>query len=175
MITYKEFLTEKEKVYQYGCSMLYFDFPEISVIHDGIDPSDIYEKEGFGLELEPHCTLLYGIHTDEVDDDEVISLSKFDSKDPIILKNISIFENGDYEVLKFDAFHPDLKSINKKLRDLPYTNEHENYHPHSTIAYLKTGKSGKYIKAYEGRSFKVYPKHIVYSKPDGSKIKKSPK
>lgn len=177
--TFQEFINEGlKKTYDYGCSMLYFDFPQMAVIHDNIDEQDIYddpENSGFGLEKEPHCTLLYGIHSDEVSDDDVISRSKFNSRDPLILKNISVFKNKDYDVLKFDVEHADLQGINKKLRELPYTNDYPDYHPHCTIAYLKPGTSEQYLKAYEGRSFQVHPKHIVYSKPDGSKLKVSPR
>jgi hypothetical protein len=53
------------QTYDYGCVMLYFDFPLMDKIHNVIDPKDIYYEEGdrsFGLEDEPHTTLLYGLH-----------------------------------------------------------------------------------------------------------------
>lgn len=175
--SFEEFLNEgQKKTYKYGCSMLYFDFPQMAVIHDNIDDEDLYQgEEGMGLEKEPHCTLLFGIHSDKVPDDEVIKLSKFESQDPLILKNISIFKNENYDVLKFDVEHEDLHGINQKLRGLPHTNDYSDYHPHCTVAYLKSGNSEKYLQAYEGRSFSVYPKHVVYSKPDGTKLKVSPR
>lgn len=177
----EQFLNEAKKTkktYEYGCSMLYFDFPQMSVIHDNIDPEDVYvdeEDSSFGLEKEPHVTLLYGLHCDECDDTDVIGRSKFESTDPLTLQNISVFKNEKYDVLKFDVFHDDLSKINKSLTELPHTNDYPEYHPHSTIAYLKPGTSEKYLEAYEGRSFAVHPKHIVYSKPDGSKLKVSPR
>ena len=65
-LVFEEFILEKEgDTYDYGCAMLYFDFPQINKIHDAIDPKDLYEEEGdrtFGIEDEPHCTLLYGLH-----------------------------------------------------------------------------------------------------------------
>jgi hypothetical protein len=51
--------------YDFGCVMLYFEFPEITFLHNMIDEKDIYTEEGdnsFGLEDEPHTTLLYGLH-----------------------------------------------------------------------------------------------------------------
>lgn len=179
--TLEQFLNEakeEKKTYEYGCSMLYFDFPQMAVIHDNIDEQDIFEDEedpSFGLEKEPHVTLLYGLHCDECDDDDVIKRSKFESKNPLVLKNISVFKNEKFDVLKFDVDHEDLHKINKSLAELPHTNSYPDYHPHATIAYLKPGTSEKYLQAYEGRSFDVHPKHIVYSKPDGSKLKVSPR
>lgn len=179
--TLQQFLNEAKdtkKTYEYGCSMLYFDFPQMSVIHDNIDPEDVYKDEeypSFGLEKEPHVTLLYGLHDDECDETDIINRSKFESKDPINLQNISSFKSEKWDVLKFDAMHDDLSKINKNLTELPHTNSFPDYHPHCTIAYLKPGTSEKYIQAYEGRSFAVHPKHIVYSKPDGSKLKVSPR
>ena len=32
--------------YEYGCAMLYFDFPQINEIHDLIESDDIYTEEG---------------------------------------------------------------------------------------------------------------------------------
>jgi hypothetical protein len=51
--------------FEYGGVMLYFTFPEITKIHEMMDPDDIYYEEGdrsFGLEDEPHTTLLFGLH-----------------------------------------------------------------------------------------------------------------
>lgn len=56
---------KKEKKYEYGCVMLYFDFPSMFKIQDIINPKDIYEEEDdntYGLEKHPHTTLLYGLH-----------------------------------------------------------------------------------------------------------------
>ena len=62
----KQILNEKAgDVYEYGCAMLYFDFPEINKVHDAIDPKELYEEEddrSYGIENEPHTTLLYGLH-----------------------------------------------------------------------------------------------------------------
>ena len=78
---FKDFLISEASgnTYDYGCAMLYFDFPKMSEIHDQIDPSDIYEDDKdktYGLEDEPHCTLLYGLHKEV--------------KFPLTLANLSI-------------------------------------------------------------------------------------
>ena len=53
---------DDDKTYSYGCAMLYFDFPKMDELHKSIDEDDIYSEDGHGLETEPHCTLLYGLH-----------------------------------------------------------------------------------------------------------------
>jgi hypothetical protein len=58
-----------------------------------------------------------------------------------------------YDVLKFDVRYPTksgafLHKINSKLQELPHTNGFPDYHPHSTIAYLKSGSGKKYIEKF---------------------------
>jgi len=49
--------------YTHGCLMATFDIPEWEdLVTNMIDPSDIYKVSNsmYGLELEPHVTILYG-------------------------------------------------------------------------------------------------------------------
>jgi 2'-5' RNA ligase len=169
-----EFISEKkaekddDKKYPFGCSMLYFDFPQMKTLHDEIDQDDIYEEDGHGLETEPHVTLLYGLHSDKIKDDDVLDASSKGIMS-IGLGNPSLFENDKYDVLKFDAEAPFLHKINKELTKLPHTNDYPDYHPHCTIAYLKPGTGKKYTKLFKGRIYEVFPTKVVYSKPDGTK------
>ncbi len=158
---------DKEKKYPFGCSMLYFDFPDMKILHEQIDKEDIFSEEGHGLEVEPHVTLLYGLH-DTVKDDDVLSASTV-GVESIQLHNASLFSNDKYDVLKFDAKGGFLHNINKELSKLPHTTDFPDYHPHCTIAYLKPGKGKKYIKLFTDRRYEVYPTKVVYSKTDGSK------
>jgi len=167
---YGELLSEKEGNFEYGCSMIFFEFPEIKSIHQEIEESDL---SGSGLEDESHVTLLYGLHSDEIDDTKVLDLSCSETVESIVLHNVSAFENEDFDVLKFDVESPVLHKINSKLVELPHTNNFPKYHPHSTIAYLKPGTAKKYIKAFEGRSYEVFPTKVVYSKPGGEKLSKA--
>jgi hypothetical protein len=160
---------DNDKKYSYGCSMLYFDFPQMKVIHDEIEPEDIFDEDGHGLETEPHVTLLYGLHSDEIDDDKVLDISSKGIKS-MGLGNVSLFENDKFDVLKFDVEAPFLYGINKELSKLPHTTDFPDYHPHCTIAYLKPGSGKKYTKLFKGRIYEVFPTKVVYSKPDGTKI-----
>jgi hypothetical protein len=156
--------------YEYGCAMLYFDFPQINEIHDLIDSDDIYTEEGdttFGLEKEPHTTLLFGLHDGVTTDDisKVLTGFKYGNCN---IKSASLFENEKYDVLKFDVDGENLHETNAKLRKFPHTNNFPDYHPHMTIAYIKPGMGKKYVDLLKGKSFQLLPQHAVYSKPDGS-------
>jgi hypothetical protein len=170
---FEEFITEKSgDSYSSGCVMLYFDFPMMLRIHDGIDPNDLYEEEGdrtFGLEDEPHVTLLYGLE-DSVTPEQVKKiLDKFNFS-KCKLHNASLFEN-DYDVLKFDVEGDNLHEANEALRELPYNNSFPDYHPHCTIAYLKKGTGQKYCNRMKGHEHELTPTHAVFSQPDGTKTK----
>ena len=159
---------EAKETYDYGCVMVYFKCPEISKIQDAINTDHLDDKEK-GIEDEHHVTLLYGIHSNEVSDDDVIDAAK-GFAGSIALKNVSMFQN-DCDVLKFEAENPTLHSCNFNLKQLPHTSTYPNYVPHSTIAYLKKGTGQKYVDQFNGITYTATPTHLVYSKPDGSKIK----
>ena len=167
--------TKKDKdPYDYGCMMIYYDVPGWQKVLDMIDSDDLYDDDTnqFGLEYEPHITVLYGLHSNEIDDDEVFN-SILDREPPeLSMSNISLFNNPKYDVVKFDVEGDGLYDMNKILRDnFPYTTDFPDYHPHSTIAYVQPGKGEKYIKKLS-KPFVLRPNKLVYSKPDGSKITK---
>jgi len=170
---FEEFINEKKgDSYSYGCAMLYFDFPQMKEIHDQIEEGDLYTEEEdrtYGLEDEPHCTLLYGLHKGVTLDQikEVVDKFKFDK---LKLHNASLFENQ-YDVLKFDVQGDSLKECNEALTDLPHTNDFPDYHPHATIAYIKKGIGEKYTKKLKDKEYEVKPTYIVYSEADGTKTK----
>lgn len=169
-----DILNEKSNVkYSYCCAMIFFDFPELNDITDNLDIKDIYNKNNeYGIEDEPHITLLYGLHED-VNENDVISTMKKYKVDNIILHNVSVFYNEEYNVLKFDVKYKNdndfLHRINEDLRKYPHTNKYLKYHPHSTISYIKKGMSKKYIDMFKGKEYIVKPNSFVYSKTDGTK------
>jgi len=180
--SFVEFITEKkkkEKKFEYGCIMVFFNLPAMEEIHELIDEEDLYTEDGprkYGLEDEHHTTVLFGLH-DEVDPDDVLDIANTVAKNhasPIILKNASLFENERYDVLKFDADAEWLNLANKVISQLfPFTTDHPEYHPHCTIGYIKKGLGKKYVNLLNGKEFEVTPTHFVYSlPPDGEKITK---
>lgn len=170
---WKNLNEKKTQTYDYGCSMVYFNSKAIPQIQEAIDPEDIYtEGEGtYGLEDEHHTTLLYGIHDDEVDENDVMRISAGQIP-PLVLSTASAFENEKFDVLKFDVESDKLHEINAELSKLPHTNNFPDYHPHATIGYLKPGTAKKYIEKFAGLTETVNPTEIVYSKPNGTKLRK---
>ena len=80
---------------EYGCLMLKINYEGWEDILKKIDKKDLYtEEEGFGLERDPHVTILFGFHAN-TDIEEVKHQIKKHCKTPIKieLKNITMFEN----------------------------------------------------------------------------------
>lgn len=159
------------QTYDYGCAMLYFNMPQMQQLHESIAQEDIFTKEGdrsFGLETEPHVTLLYGLHHD-VDHDAVTDTCQNCAYPNLTLKNASCFNNDEYDVLKFDVDSPELHSVNAELSKFPHTTNFPDYHPHSTVAYLKKGTGQKYVDKFKDQEHQVTPNKIVYSMASGEK------
>lgn len=173
MIKLLNLIKENSKsTYEYGCVMLYFNFPEINKIHNVIDPSHIYIEDGdttYGLEDEPHTTLLYGLH-DEVTLSDVSSVLDNYTYYTCKIHNPSLFENEKYDVLKFDVVGDNLHETNTDLKQFPFTSNYPNYHPHLTVAYLKRGMGRQYVDMLnneEADEFWLAPQYAVYSEANG--------
>jgi len=167
----------KHKENEYGCVMLSLDFnkTEWKDIQDNIEKEDLYEPEdetGYGKESDPHCTILYGIHSN-VPDKDVTKLINNTLSVKLKLGEITSFNNDKYDVLKFDIISDELKKLNKKFSELPNSNEYPTYKPHCTIAYLKKGTSDKYIKILNKLDInkEISGSEIVYSKANNDKLK----
>ena len=166
---------KKDNRYEYGCAMVYFDFPEMQNLHSMITQDEIYAPEGggYGLETEPHVTLLFGLHDEEIDDNHVMELCSQKRYENMSLQGISLFKNPEFEVLKFDVVCDDLHHVNSLLKQLPHTSRFPDYHPHATIAYLRPGTGDNIIKRIKaGKPYMITPKEIVYSKSNRDKIRK---
>lgn len=167
-------LNENTSPREYSCAMLYFNDNAISNFQNLIDPEDLYtEEEGFGMETEPHCTLLYGLHDDEVSLEDIIKVLDNHTYTTCKGHNISCFNNPKYDVLKYDIMGDELSETNEELKQYPYTTDYPDYHPHMTIAYLKPGKGEKYIDMLnkDNNEISLTPQYAVYSQPDKTKHK----
>lgn len=175
MITkYKDFISEgKHSKHEHGCVMLDLDIPNWSEITRLIHPDDLYHKKGdetYGIQKDPHITVLYGLHSD-VEDSKVIDIiNKWKHQDlGIEVNGLEAFQNQDFDVVKFGVTPTqNLQDFNKDLSKLPNSNEFPDYNPHVTVGYVLPGLSNKYINQNQKLDYKI--KSIRYSKPDGQDL-----
>lgn len=170
----KEALAKIKRKYDYGCVLVnvLYDKEMWDDIQSKIDDKDIIEitkENNVGREDEPHITILYGLHSD-VSDKDVEKLIENVKNIKFSIDGVSIFENEDFDVLKFDVKSKDLQKLNKLFKELPHTSKYPDYHPHLTITYLKAGKGKKYLKSFENfKDIDFDIDKIIYSKPNGKK------
>ena len=142
-------LTEsKIGAYSYSCLMASIRpedaFSVIRSITATVAPSDLVWGDGNGVELDPHVTVLYGIH--ERSAKPFVSMCSEIEPFHIAATRLSIFEGGEYDVLKLDSESPTLVEMNEIIRTkFEHTSSFPDYHPHLTIGYLKKGAASKYV------------------------------
>lgn len=154
-LSVQQWLNEKKKEEEplYGCVMMeprkIEGWEELHLA--GIDEDDIYDTINgeYGKETQPHITILYGIHEDEVDPSVIVDMMEQKMKPvKVEISEIDIFENEKYDVVKYNV--PVTKQL-LKYRDMfltsfENTQTFKDYHPHMTIAYVKPGTGKKYKK-----------------------------
>jgi len=167
---YEQFLSESVQ-YKFGCVMLEVPISNWDEIIYSISKEDIYEVEGenYGLQTNPHVTILYGLH-EEVSLEQVKSVFEdIDESLDIKIEGIGVFENEKFDVVKFNVVPSGtLQDLHNKLSEFPNSNEYPEYEPHITIAYIKKGHG----KKYEDLAYKHSIENIdevCYSLTDGSK------
>jgi len=132
--------------------MVDFETPDfIKDLHNKIPEDELFtdpddEVFNYGLEKETHTTLAACLDNDvNLDDIKKILLPLKDYG--VVLTDVSMFGNKDYDVLKCNAASMNLYVTNKKILDkFPSHSEFKEYHPHVTIGYLKKGCADKYTK-----------------------------
>ena len=156
---------------KFGCLMVVFDIAEGDWKEIGNKikfHEDLYNDESgkFGVETEPHVTVLYGLHDDRITLDDVKALIPPIMEMTAILTAINHFECPAYDVLKFEVDAPRFHSANSALREkLPYSTDYPDYVPHMTIAYLNKGTGAKY--ANDSLNVPLKPKQYKYGFADG--------
>lgn len=156
-------LFEGKNDIKFGCLMLYLNPAGWDSFLSIIKPEDINEEVG-GLETEPHVTVLYGFH-EETSPNAVINSIKdtLQYVDCLEVKDISIFENENFDVVKLDVSNPFLNKANSIVTSLfPHTNKFPEYHAHITIAYCKKGTGKKYCMELKEK-FKLNSVKLVFS------------
>jgi len=160
-----------------GCLMLYFSFSNWKeFVRNMIPQEDIYtsndeeDANDYGYEDEPHCTILYGFHHYEGIVQNIKEyLPKLEELTDVMRGDITIFEQDDYDVVKFDIHSDKLKELNNTMCfRFEYTNSHPDYHAHMTIAYVKKGKGVKYVKT-KLKQVPLFGSKYIYSDHDYNK------
>ena len=127
------------------------EFPKLKEFLKKI-PDDIVFRPNdveYGKTKDPHITVLFGVEEEEEEKAKQI-LSKIPGKLVATLGKTSLFEDihddvGVFDVLKIDVTSPELTKINKLLtKNVKYSSNHPDYHPHVTLAYLKPNTGKKY-------------------------------
>lgn len=169
---YIQFIKESSG-YEYGCVMVEVPVKNWKEITSYIDPEDVYTggDDTHSIQENPHLTLLYGLHK-EVTTEMIKSVfDNFTDNINIVVDGIDIFENEDYDVVKFNVKADGaLQYLHDELSKFPNSNSFPDYKPHITIAYVKKGSGKKYIKPEYKYEVKNVDK-ITYSMPSGEKVK----
>jgi 2'-5' RNA ligase len=141
---------DNQKRDYYGCLMLQAKVKDWEDYHTaGIDEEDIHIKphdKSFGLETEPHVSVVFGLHEDQVDEETMQSVMKqnlrpFTSR----VDEVDVFEGDEYDVVKYNIpMSDELQKYRDLFMKFPNTQTHKDYLPHMTIAYVKPGMGKKY-------------------------------
>jgi len=141
---------------------------------ENIKEEDIFEDPDdltFGREDEIHVTILYGIHTKDLE--EVKKPLLWQKPFFIRLGRISIFDTNDkFDVVKIEVESKMLREVHNRLKGtLTNSEPYPVYRPHITIAYTKKGRYKKLIgnPHFDKRRWEV--KEVFFSTKEGKKKK----
>lgn len=131
-------------------------------------PDDALAEDG--RETDPHVTVKYGIHTDEV-----APLRRVLADEPpvrVTFGPTSVFPDaGHGDVVKVDVDSPDLHRLNALIAaSVETTDTHPDYQPHATVAYVKPGLGAQFAGRtdMQGRTAEI--DRVVFSTPDGTTV-----
>ncbi|HRT03675.1 MAG TPA: 2'-5' RNA ligase family protein [Candidatus Diapherotrites archaeon] len=158
---------------KYGCVMMDAEIDNWDEDHLSIfDKDDIYTDPSDGsyrLEYNPHVTVVYGIHEDEVDPEDVKNFIK-EKMEPLTVKieEIDIFENPEYDVVKYNVpINKQLEKYRKLFLQFPNTQNYPEYNPHITLEYLLPGRGFKYKRKIKKPFYVTFTKGVYsWHNPD---------
>jgi tRNA nucleotidyltransferase/poly(A) polymerase len=162
-------INEEENNTYTGCLMLFFDIPKWNIITSKIKNDDLYNVEGYGIEDEPHVTILYGINNNISEKDVLNLVEKLVKPDiEVNIESIDCFENDEFDVVKFNVNSELLHKLNFVLtKKFDYRNNYPDYKPHMTIAYVKSGTGNKYKFDFD-KPLTIKGLYFKYSKSENS-------
>lgn len=166
-------ITSSKVKYSYSAVMI--GFPETlanrikSWCNKNVPTKDVStEGDAKGRENQIHCTVKFGLHTDDAEEIEEI-LDGF-GKFSVRLGSMSRFTSSDdFDVLKIEIESKRLLELNSLISDLPNSDKHKEYKPHATISYIDKGSSYGLSgnDAFSGEQFEV--DEVIFSPVVGNK------
>lgn len=96
------------------------------------------DPEGFGREKEVHVTVKFGLHDGEPSPD-LLRIIEETQPFEIEIGPCTLFENEEFDVVKFDVDSDALRDLNARISKLPNSDSHPEYSPHITVAYVTKG------------------------------------
>jgi len=151
---YLDFLKESKK-YQFGCIKIDVKIPNWKDLTKSIEKEDVYidkEDPTYGIEENPHLTLLYPVLDDvkwEIVQRELEKLVK--NKIDLKINGQDFFESEKFDVVKLNVEPtPYLNKIHNYLKkNIPNDFRFPTYHPHVTVSFVKKGMGKKYKKDFK--------------------------
>lgn len=163
---------------KYAFLMVNYETPDyIKDIQRKIKKEDLYIPEnpekgfGYGLEVETHVTVAPCLDNDL--DPNKVKPFLFPLKDyNVMLSDVSMFENDEYDVLKCSVICPNLFETNKRISEkFELHTEFTTYKPHITIAYVKKGTCKKFLRQIVTKQVFLKPVEFVWGWFDGDNYK----
>ena len=135
---------------------------------------DEKEPDKYGLEDEVHVTVKFGLHEAQPSQ-ELLRIIEETQPFEIEVGPCTIFENEKYDVVKFDVDGDGLRKMNRRISELPNSDEHPEYHPHMTVAYVTKGCCHELIgkpllDPESGPDLRFIVKGVLFSSPNSEKI-----
>lgn len=152
---------------KYAFLMIDYNMPHIvDKIQKQIKEEELYiEGDEYGLEKEPHVTLVPCLDNDvKVDDLKPLVNDLHTYK--AMITDVSKFECEDYDVLKCNISSMVMNDTNNRITKKFETHTEFDYHPHMTIAYMKKGAADKYLQKSLPNLTIIEPKSFIYSYHD---------
>jgi len=161
----------------YSFSSVQVNFPEeeskkiIEWSKKNIKESDLVVNDrAKGRETEVHVTVLYGLHTTNLNTLKLI-LEKFKPFE-IKVGKISKFKSDEYDVLKFEISDGVLRKMNKALKELDHTSNFNVYQAHCTLAYVRKGCCD-HLLGKTPFDYTIKVDKVTFSPSKGKKVKVS--
>jgi 2'-5' RNA ligase len=99
-----------------------------------------------GIDTDPHVTIVYKL----LETSPVSVFKAVKNRKPVVAKigELGIFENDDFDVLKFEIASSQLRDLNRSITESCLVETlYPTYRPHMTVAYLKKGEGKQYVSA----------------------------